>query len=137
MIKGINTSGRYIEVTGGNASTHVQRSYNTGSHNQGQMMYDLDAQCIKVFDGNTWIVLHGSHATVELSYDAQSLLEWARAKRDEERTREKLIQEYPHLKDASDSLKNEQEKFDLLVLMAKKINQYDVKFEASFIERSS
>lgn len=123
MLKGLNTGGRYLEVRGGNASTHVSRSYNASLHNQGQMMYDLDSQCIKVFDGNSWIVMAGSYATVELSYEAQSLLDWALFKREEERKLEKLIEEYPHLKDAHESLKTEQEKFEMLVMLSKKYNQ--------------
>ena len=135
MIKGINTNGRYIEVMGGSASTHVGRNYSSSAHNQGQMMYDLDSQCMKVFDGNSWVALVGSYATVGLSYEAQSLLDWAQQKRTEERVREKLIEEYPHLKEAHQSLKNEQEKFDLLVLLAKKINNND-QYEAQLIESS-
>jgi hypothetical protein len=122
MLKGLNTSGRYLEVVGGTASTHVSRTYNSSAHNQGQMMYDLDNQCMKVFDGNSWIVLAGSYATVNLSYEAQSLLDWAQHKREQERLRDKLIQEHPQLKEAYDDLKNEQEKFDLLVTLAKKFN---------------
>ena len=120
MLKGLNTSGRYLEVVGGNAATHVSRSYNSTLHNQGQMMYDLDSQCIKVFDGNSWIVLAGSYATVNLSYEAQSLLDWAQYKREQERLRDKLIEEHPQLKEAHEALKNEQEKFDLLVTLAEK-----------------
>jgi hypothetical protein len=123
MLKGLNTSGRYLEVMGGTASTHVSRTYNSSAHNQGQMMYDLDSQCMKVFDGNSWIVLAGSYATVNLSYEAQSLLDWAQFKREEERKLEKLIEEYPHLKDAHESLKTEQEKFEMLVMLSKKYNQ--------------
>jgi hypothetical protein len=120
MLKGLNTSGRYLEVVGGTAATHVSRTYNSSSHNQGQMMYDLDSQCMKVFDGNSWIVLAGSYATVNLSYEAQSLLDWAQFKRAEERKLEKLLEEHPQLKEAYNDLKNEQEKFDLLVTLAEK-----------------
>jgi hypothetical protein len=125
MLKGLNTGGRYLEVRGGSASTHVGRNYNSGAHNQGQMMYDLDAQCMKVFDGSSWIVLAGSYATVELSYEAQSLLDWTRVKKDEEHMRSKLIEEHPHLKEAHEALKNEQEKFELLVTLSTKHKQSD------------
>ena len=120
MLKGLNTNGRYIEVMGGNASTHVNRSYNSSSHNQGQMMYDLDNQCIKVFDGQNWLVLSGSFATVNLTYEAQTLLDWVRVKKDEEHLRSKLIEEHPQLKQASEDLKQQQENFELLVTLAKK-----------------
>jgi hypothetical protein len=85
---------------------------------QGQMMYDLEAQCIKVYDGQNWIILHGSNTTVNLSYEAESLLNWTRQKRDEEHLRQKIVEEFPQLKEASDDLQKFQEQFETLVTLA-------------------
>ena len=81
-------------------------------------MYDLDNQCIKVFDGQNWMILAGSFATVNLSYEAQTLLDWARAKKDEEHLRSKIVEEYPQLKEAALDLAKFQEQFDILVTLA-------------------
>ena len=93
MLNGINTSGRYLQVTGGTSSTYINKSYNSNAKMVGDMMYDTDSQCIKVFDGSSWQQLYGGHATVDLTYEAQSLLDWARKKRDEEMLLEKQAQE--------------------------------------------
>jgi hypothetical protein len=119
MIKTINTSGRYIEVLGGGSTGGPSRNYGSSNHMQGTMMYDLEAQCIKVYDGQSWIVLHGSHATINLTYEAESLLNWARQKRDEEHARSKIVEQYPQLEDASKSLAEKIEEFELLVTLAK------------------
>jgi hypothetical protein len=110
MLKGLNTSGRYLQVTGGNSNTHISKSYNSNVHSQGDMRYDLDDQTMKVFDGTSWQTLHGSYATVEMTYEAESLLDWARKKRQEEMELEVLAKEHPSIKDLVDqiNLKKEQ-----------------------------
>ena len=110
MLKGINTSGRYLQVSGGNFNTHVSKSYNSNTYCQGDMRYDLDDQSMKVFDGTSWQTLHGGYATVEMTPDAESLLDWARKKRQEEMELEVLAKEHPSIKDLVDqiNLKKEQ-----------------------------
>lgn len=110
MLKGINTSGRYLQVTGGSFNTHVSKSYTSNAHSMGDMRYDLDDQTMKVFDGTSWKTLHGGYATVEMTPDAESLLDWARKKRQEEMELEVLAKEHPSIKDLVDqiNLKKEQ-----------------------------
>lgn len=113
MLNGINTGGRYITVTGG-GSTYVNKSYNSNAKMTGDMMYDIDAQCIKVFDGTSWQTLAGSVATIDLSYEAQSLLDWAARKRNEEALLEKQAQEHPTIKDLVDQIKQKQEQIKMV-----------------------
>lgn len=114
MLKGLNTSGRYLQVMGGTSSTYINKSYNSNSNMQGSMMYDLESQCIKVFDGSSWQTLIGSHATVELTYEAQSLLDWAAKKKNEEMLLEKQAQESPAIKDLVDQIKQKQEQIKMV-----------------------
>lgn len=100
-------------------------------------MYDLDSQCVKVFDGQNWMPLGGSYATVNMTYQAQTILDWAQRKMAEEAERERLISENKHLQNAWESLKNEQDKFELLVLLSKKIGKHSPEYEALFIEGST
>jgi hypothetical protein len=81
---------------------------------QGNMMYDFDSQSIKVFDGSSWQTLVGGYATVELSYEAQSLLEWANKKKNEEMLLEKQAQENPAIKDLVDQIKQKQEQIKMV-----------------------
>ena len=113
MLNGINTGGRYITVTGGSPS-YISKSYNSDSRMQGDMMYDIQTQCIKVFDGSSWQTLAGSIATVDLSYEAQSLLDWAREKKNEEMLLEKQAQENPAIKDLVDQIKQKQNQIKMV-----------------------
>lgn len=81
---------------------------------QGDMRYDLDSQCIKVYDGNSWVSMVGGIATIELTYEAESLLNWARDKREEERLLEKQAQEHPAIKDLVEQIKQKQEQIKMV-----------------------
>ena len=114
MLNGINTGGRYITVTGGSPGTHVSKSYNSNSFMQGDMRYDFDSQCMKVWDGNAWQSIISSHATIDLTYEAQSLLDWAAKKRNEEMLLEKQAQESPVIKDLVDQIKQKQDQIKMV-----------------------
>ena len=82
MIKNITPIGRYITVSGGNSSTYVN-GY-SGAQGVGNMRFNTSTQNMEVFDGNSWIMLNMDYASVGLNSEAESLLDWARKKRDEE-----------------------------------------------------
>jgi hypothetical protein len=111
MIKGINSSGRYLTVSGGSPSnTYIS----PGAVGSGMMRYNGNMNCIEVNDGNSWQQLHMSYATVELSPDAEALLEWARLERTKQRVMEDRIKNHPALQNAHDAVKRAQENFDIL-----------------------
>ena len=82
MIKNITPIGRYITVSGGNSSTYVN-GY-SGAQGVGNMRFNTSTQNMEVFDGSSWITLNMDHASIGLNGDAESLLDWAREKRNEE-----------------------------------------------------
>lgn len=120
MLNGINSSGRYLQVTGGSAATYVNKNYSGNAFMTGDMRYDLDSQCIKVFDGSSWVSMVGSMATVELTYEAESLLNWARKKKDEEMLLEKQAQESPAIKDLVDQIKQKQDQIKMVQTLIRK-----------------
>jgi hypothetical protein len=111
MIKGINTSGRYLTVSGGSpSSTYIS----PGSAGSGMMRYNGNMNCIEVNDGNMWKQLETGYATVELSPDAESLLEWARKERDKQWARDERIRKNPALKKAYEAIQRAEANFDIL-----------------------
>lgn len=111
MIKGINSSGRYIVVSGGTPSNPY---ISPGSVGAGIMRYNPNMNCIEVNDGNTWKQLDMSYASVELSPDAEALLEWARLERTKQRMREERIEQNPALKKAYEAIQRAEDNFDIL-----------------------
>ena len=111
MIKGINSSGRYITVSGGTASNPY---ISPGSVGAGMMRYNPNMNCIEVNDGNSWQQLGMSYATVELNPDTEALLEWARLERTKQRILAERIEQTPALKKAYEAVVRAQENFDIL-----------------------
>jgi hypothetical protein len=111
MIKGINSSGRYLTVSGGSpSSTYIS----PGAVGAGMMRYNGNMNCIEVNDGNSWIQLQSNYATVELTPDGESLLEWARKERDKQWARDERIRKNPALKKAYEAIQRAEANFDIL-----------------------
>ena len=98
MIKGL-LGNCGIKVSAGDTSVPYI-SLNTTNPMTGMMrVWGSDTQ---VFDGTSWLNMNSSYATVSLDSESQALLDWARRKMQEELNLEKLLHQYPGLKDAKD-----------------------------------
>ena len=110
MIKGLmGTTG--VTVAGGNTSLpYVSQS----STNPMQGMIRIWGSDMQVFDGNSWMNLSSSYATVSLDQDTQDLLQWARTQRTLERNRAVLIENNPALENAYRAILRAEANFDIL-----------------------
>lgn len=102
MIKTIMQAGRYMQVSGGSSSTYVN-GYG-GAQGVGNMRYNTTTQNMEVFDGTSWITLNMGVSSVGLTIEAETLLDWARTKRDEEFKLKELMEKHPGLKEAYERL---------------------------------
>ena len=117
MIKNITPIGRYITVSGGNSSTYVN-GY-SGAQGVGNMRFNTSTQNMEVFDGNSWMTLNMDYASVGLNSEAESLLDWARKKRDEELAWESLAKENQAVKIALDNLEQARRQLDITTKLAR------------------
>jgi hypothetical protein len=121
MIKNIAPIGRYITVSGGNASTYVN-GY-SGAQGVGNMRFNTSTQNMEVFDGNSWMTLNMDYASVGLNGEAESLLDWARKKRDEELEWKNLAATSEAVKIALDNLEQAKQQLAITAHLAKDINE--------------
>ncbi len=122
MIKGITQSGRYTTVSGGSASsTYIS----PGSSGAGMMRYNGNMNCIEVNDGVTWKELSGSYASIGLTSEAESLLDWAREQRNKQLARQHAAESNPALKKAYEAIRRAEENFDILEAIAGKYDESD------------
>lgn len=129
MIKGINSSGRYVTVTGGTASDPY---ISPGSVGAGMLRWNSNMNSMEVNDGNTWKTFSMNYATVELTPEAESLMEWARKERDKQRTREDAVRRNPALRKAYEAIQRAEENFDLLETIAREHdNNYGEEMQVS------
>lgn len=92
-----------MQVSGGsNPTPYFPNNY--GSQGVGNMRYNTQNNNIEVFDGASWQILQTSFASVGLSYEAESLLNWAKQKRDEELKFKELLDQHPGVKDLKEKL---------------------------------
>jgi hypothetical protein len=122
MIKNITSTCKYVKVEGGTPSTYVN-NYN-GAQLVGSLRYNTTTQQIEVYDGNSWIILNMGYASVSLSTEAESLLDWARHKRHEEQLLEKQAQESPTIKNLVDQIKEKQEQIKMVQTLLKSSSEH-------------
>jgi hypothetical protein len=87
---------------------------------------------MEVFDGNNWVMLNMSYATVDLSYDAQQLLEWARREQSRQLEREAKMKDNPALQKAMEAVKRAEANFDLIY----KFVEHDTQSESEGVQSS-
>ena len=117
MINSIMSSGRYITVTNTSSSTYVN-GY-SGLQGVGNMRYNTSSQNMEVFDGNNWVMLNMSIPSIGLNSDAESLLDWARKKRDEEFEIQELAKTHPSIKDLVNDIENKKDQIKMIKTLIK------------------
>ena len=118
MIDGISVTSKYMSAHGGHGGT----TYINGMHGAqgvGNMRYNTSSQKMEVFDGSAWIIINSNIASVGLTGEAESLLDWAKQKRDEERTLEYLAEENTTIKDLVNQIKEKQEQIKMVQTLLK------------------
>jgi hypothetical protein len=115
MIKGL-MGGANVVVSGGNTSVPYVNQNNT---NPMQGMLRIWGSDMQVFDGNNWMTMSTSYATVDLNGEAQSLLQWAREQKTKQADREARIKKNPALQKAFENIKRAEENFDLIDALVK------------------
>ena len=66
--------------------------------------WNPNMNCLEVNDGSIWKTLEMSYATVGLNAEAESLLDWAKAKMQEEQEIETLAKDHPAVRIAKENL---------------------------------
>ena len=117
MIKGLTTGSKYTVVSGGNTSVpYVNQNFN----NPIQGMLRMSGSDLQVFDGQTWIVMNTSYASVGLTPEAELILDWAKKKRDEEIEIDLLAAANPAIKNLLEQIKEKEDQIQMVMTLIKK-----------------
>jgi hypothetical protein len=115
MIKGLQgISG--LTVTGGNTSVPY---INQNNNNPIQGMLRVWGNDMQVFDGNSWINMSTSYATVGLDQDVLDIVQWARKKRAQEDEWYKLASSNEAVRIALDQLEQAKTRLELTTILAR------------------
>ena len=118
MIRTVNGTGRYVMVNGGYpATTYINTS--SGYMNVGDVRFNTQAQCLEVYDGNRWIEINTSHASVGLTPDAEIAIDWAKRKLNEELALEQKAKDNPTIADLLNQRKKIDEQIQVIEILTK------------------
>jgi hypothetical protein len=118
MIKTVNGSGRYVMVQGGfPATTYINTS--SGYMNVGDVRFNTSMQMLEVYDGNRWVEMNTSHASVGLTPDAESALDWALKRMREDLELEYLAKSNPTIADLVNQKKELDDKIKMVQTLIK------------------
>jgi hypothetical protein len=118
--------GEYLTVTS-NKGAQPYINMNSSQPMVGMISYDNGSQQLKVYDGSSWMSLGGGSASVNLSYDAISILKWAQNKMLEEAERNKLAETNPAIKDLISQIKQKEEQIDMIQTLLNSPGDYIIK----------
>jgi hypothetical protein len=118
MIKGINQGGKYITVTGGMPGSNYVNNY-SGAQGIGNMRFNTSNQNVEVWDGNNWMTLQSSYATVQLDDEAIRILDWAKKEMMKEIEIKSLAKDYPAISAAQENLRRAKEQLDITIILSK------------------
>ena len=117
MIKNISSSGKYTNVIGGPATNYINN--HIGAQGVGNLRFNTTNQGMEVYDGMSWITLQMGHVNVGLNAEAESLLDWARTKRNEELELEALAETNATIKDLMNTIKQKEEQIQIVRTLIK------------------
>lgn len=73
-----------------------------GAQSAGMVRWNPTYSRMEVYDGNTWLPMGAT--TVQLDYETQELLNWARQRRRQDQELEQLIKQSPAIRDLHEKL---------------------------------
>ena len=115
MIKGLMGQGNIV-VSGGNTSVPY---VNQNSSNGFQGIMRINGSDIQYHDNGMWNNVGTSYATVQLTGETETLLQWVRLKKAEEDERSNLAKSHPAVAKALNAVKKAEEQLDLVVKLSK------------------
>ena len=99
MIRNIHTNEDYLVINKGyNFANH---SYSPGAQSAGLLRYNYNNSEVEVYNGMSWHTL-GEDTSINFSKETVEVLDWARAKMQEEAQLKSLMARHPGLKDLND-----------------------------------
>ena len=118
MIKNVTSSSQHLYAAGGSSLPYV--SSNMSNPMQG--MVRINGSEMEVFDGTAWMKIYMSDAHVGLSGPANSAIDWAIQRMEEEKEWKKLAESNQSVKIALENLNKAREQLDITAKLAR---EYD------------
>ena len=120
MLKDITTSSRYVIAGGGSTSMPYVPS---NANNPIQGMIRVNNQDMQVFDGSSWVTMYNGIASVGLTPEAESLLDWIKSKQRQEIELLELASQNQAVLTALENVKKAQEQLTIIAHLSRETNE--------------
>ena len=118
MIKSINSTSPSIIVSGSTPATPYINN-TSGAQGVGNVRFNTTNQCMEVYDGYSWIQLTSTIASVGLTAEVETLITWARKKRNEELMLEAKAKDNPAIADLLNQRNTIDEQIKVIEILTK------------------
>ena len=99
------------------ATTYMNTS--SGYMNVGDVRYNTQMQRLEVYDGQMWLEINSSHASIGLTPDAEMALDWAIKKKNDDLVLEQLAKSNPTIADLVNQKKELDDKIKMVQILMK------------------
>ena len=118
MINSIMSMGKHMIVGGGNsASNYINNG--SGMMGVGDLRFNTSTQQIEFYNGQTWQTFIMAQATVGLADHAETAIDWAMKKMEEEREARAMAEQYPTVADAMGAVREAEQQLKTVVALCR------------------
>jgi hypothetical protein len=118
MINSIMSMGKHIIVGGGNsASNYINNG--SGMMGVGDLRFNTSTQQIEFYNGQTWQIFTMAQATVGLTGTAETAIDWAMKKMEEEKEARAMAEQYPAVADALNAVWESEQQLKTIVALCR------------------
>ena len=118
MIKSIMSMGKHIIVGGGNSASNYINT-GAGMMGVGDLRFNTSTQQIEFYNGQTWQTFTMAQATVGLTSTAETAIDWAMKKMEEEKEARAMAEQYPAVADALNAVWESEQQLKTIVALCK------------------
>ena len=116
MINSIMSMGKHVIVGGGNSASNYINT-GAGMMGVGDLRFNTSTQQIEFYNGQTWQIFIMGQATVGLTDRAETAIDWAMKKMEEEKEARAMSEKYPAVADAMGAVREAEEQLKMVVAL--------------------
>ena len=118
MINSIMSMGKHIIVGGGNSASNYINT-GAGMMGVGDLRFNTSTQQIEFYNGQTWQTFTMAQATVGLTGTAETAIDWALNKMEQEKEARAMAEQYPAVADAMGAVREAEEQLKTVVALCR------------------
>jgi hypothetical protein len=118
MIKSIMSMGKHVIVGGGNSASNYINT-GAGMMGVGDLRFNTSTQQIEFYNGQTWQIFIMAQATVGLTGTAETAIDWALDKMEQEKEARRMSEQYPAVADALNAVWESEQQLKTIVALCR------------------